>query len=79
MPDDLRAQAESALRIVADRYNAALAELAEAEKSAETAAYQAKRQGLSQHDISRIMGPHWSASHNPQYPPVTDLQKPKEH
>lgn len=78
MSDDLRAQAESALQIVAERYNAALAELAAAETAAEAAAFHAKRLGLSQHDIARVMGPQWASSHNPQYPPVTDLQRPKE-
>lgn len=78
MSEDLRAQAESALQVVAERYNAALAELAAAETAAEAAAFQAKRFGLSQHDIAHIMGPKWAAAHNPQYPPVTDLQRPKK-
>lgn len=76
MSVETRAQAETQLRQVAQAYNDAAQALRTAESAATAAVQDAKRVGLSQHDIARIMGPVWGAEHNPQYPPVLDLQRP---
>jgi hypothetical protein len=76
MSEHTRAQAEARLREVAQVYNEAFAALRTAKASAADAVKDAKGIGLSQHDIARIMGPIWAAEHNPQYPPVLDLQRP---
>lgn len=65
------------MRDVAKVYDEAVATLKTAKERAEMAVKEAKKVGLSQHDIARIMGPVWGADHNPQYPPVLDLQKPR--
>lgn len=77
MSVETRAQAEAQLREVAQVYDKAVATLRAAEARTADAVKDAKRIGLSQHDIARIMGPTWSADHNPQYPPVLDLQRPR--
>lgn len=71
-----RADVEERLREVAQVYNDAVAAVRAAESTAAEAVKDAKTFGLSQHDIARIMGPIWAADHNPQYPPVLDLQQP---
>lgn len=78
MTAQTREQAEAALADVAVQYREALATLQAAEREAEEAVFRAKEAGLSQHDISRIMGEPWTREHNPQFPPVLDLQKPRE-
>lgn len=78
MSTQTRAEAESRLREVARAYDAAVAAVTAAKKEAEDAVFQAKQSGLSQHDIARIMGPVWGAEHNPQFPPVLDLQRKPE-
>ncbi|MCB0914536.1 MAG: hypothetical protein KDC23_02385 [Actinobacteria bacterium] len=77
MSVETRAQAEAQLREVAQVYDAAVEAVKAAEAAAAEAVKDAKRIGLSQHDIARIMGPTWAADHNPQYPPVLDLQRPR--
>lgn len=77
MSIETRSQAEAQLRDVAKVYDEAVATLKSAKERAEAAVKEAKNVGLSQHDIARIMGPVWGADHNPQYPPVLDLQKPR--
>lgn len=72
-----REEAEAALAVVAKEYGEALAALQQAERNAEQAVFRAKDAGLSQHDIARIMGEPWTREHNPQFPPVLDLQKPR--
>lgn len=76
MTDQTRAEAEQALREVAQQYDDALMHLKAAETRANQEVFKAKNAGLSQHDIARIMGEHWASDHNPQFPPVTDLQRP---
>ncbi len=76
MTDQTRAEAEQALREVAQQYDDALMLLKAAETRANQEVFKAKNAGLSQHDIARIMGEHWASDHNPQFPPVTDLQRP---
>lgn len=76
MTEQSRESAERELQAVAEQYRAAQAAVAEAEKHAETAVFNAKRAGLSQHDIARIMGDPWNREHNPQFPPTMDLQRP---
>lgn len=78
MTEITRAQAEADLREVAERYAAAQEALTAAERDAEQAVFHAKRAGLSQHDIATIMGDAWNREHNPQFPPVLDLQAPRE-
>lgn len=78
MSTQTRAEAEASLHDVARGYDEALSALRAAEKAAENAVFNAKQAGLSQHDIARIMGPAWAADHNPQYPPVLDLQRRRE-
>jgi hypothetical protein len=75
MSAQTRAEAEARLREVATVYDQAVAAVTAAKKDAEDAVFQAKQAGLSQHDIARIMGPVWGAEHNPQFPPVLDLQR----
>lgn len=77
MTSQTREEAEAALAVVAQEYAKALAALQTAEQNAEQAVFRAKDAGLSQHDISRIMGEPWTREHNPQFPPVLDLQKPR--
>ena len=74
MNEQSRTAAEARLRQVAGVYDDAVAAMNRAKKSAEEAVFEAKQAGLSQHDIARIMGPVWGADHNPQFPPVLDLQ-----
>ena len=76
MTDQTRAEAEQALREVAQQSDDALMLLKAAETRANQEVFKAKNAGLSQHDIARIMGEHWASDHNPQFPPVTDLQRP---
>lgn len=77
MTAQTREEAEAALAVVAQEYGEALAALQTAERNAEQAVFRAKDAGLSQHDIARIMGEPWTREHNPQFPPVLDLQKPR--
>lgn len=78
MTEQSRETAERELKAVADQYRAAQAAVASAEKEAEAAVFNAKRAGLSQHDIARIMGDPWNREHNPQFPPTMDLQNSRE-
>lgn len=78
MTTQTRAEAEQSLREVAKQYDDALMHLRAAEARANQAVFRAKTAGLSQHDIARIMGEHWASDHNPQFPPVTDLQRPPQ-
>ena len=78
MTAQTRAEAEQSLREVAKDYDDALIRLRAAEARANVAVFHAKTAGLSQHDIARIMGEHWASDHNPQFPPVTDLQRPPQ-
>lgn len=77
MSIETRTQAEAQLREVATVYDEAVAALKVAKERAAAAVVDAKKVGLSQHDIARIMGPVWASEHNPQYPPVLDLQRPR--
>jgi hypothetical protein len=78
MTEHSRESAEQELQAVADDYRAARAAVAAAEERAEAAVFNAKRAGLSQHDIARIMGDPWNREHNPQFPPTIDLQRPRD-
>lgn len=78
MTEQSRETAELELQAVAEQYRAAQSAVADAEKRAEAAVFNAKRAGLSQHDIARIMGDPWNREHNPQFPPTMDLQTPRE-
>ena len=75
MTTEPRTEAEQELVAASAKLREAQAELAAAKARAAEATRAAKRAGISQHGIVRVMGEEWAKENNPQYPPALDLER----